>query len=189
MATVEIHQALTEETVRLHNLNVELINLYYKQRAKEIDEFIVTQYTPNLISNVKQGIKQLNMNTDSLFVLTFPRIQQNIIQKRDSMQLMLETNRIETIALLQQDFEVFKIYSQDLESLLLSAVEIKQQQKSILKRIDDITNNKLNLMEFEQKVDNILIEAGKVAKTVDESSNTVIEILDKAKNILKKKKN
>lgn len=185
-AALDMHNVLVDETYRMHNLNIELVNAYFTQRAREIDEFIENVYTYNLIKNVQKGLANLDYDQDSLFVLTYPKIQHNIIAKRDTLQLQLQEERLRVITDLNENFNAYEIYSKELGQLINSTIKIEEEREDFVRRIDAITKDKLKLAEMEAKADKILIEAGKVSKTVDDSSETIEDVIDNAKKILNK---
>lgn len=170
-ASLQLSAAIQLQSEEMYKLNVELVNMYYAQRSKEIDDFINNTYTLKLMQNTKSGLIEADLYNDTTFLNVIPLVNQQVIIKRNYMQTELEQDRLKVINTLNEIHINHTLNCTELYNLLESAVKIDEETKLLMKTIDDLTENKLNLQQLNTKVDSLLIDAGKISKKVENTNN------------------
>lgn len=187
-ASLQLSDAIRDQSTEMHTLNVDLVNMYYAQRSNEIDEFISETYTATMLSNVKKGLMQAGMYNDTIYLQTLPMVQQKIITKRDLMQAELEKERLATVKMLNSNYNLHVINCIELHNLLESAVDIDEETELLMKTLDELTKNKLNLQELDETMNNVLIEAGKISKEIESGGKEADKVIDQAQEFINKNK-
>lgn len=187
-ASLQLSDAIREQSSEMHQLNVDLVNMYYEQRSNEIDEYISGPYTTTMLNNVKAGLIQAGMYVDTIYLQTLPMVQQKIITKRDLMQAELEKERVSTIKLLNTNYNLHIINCIELHNLLESAVDIDEETELLMKTLDELTKNKLNLQELDETMNNVLIEAGKISKEIESGGKEADKVINQAQEFINKNK-
>jgi len=174
--SVELADQIYTEGERMHRLNIALVNRLFSEKREKIDEFIRLRYTPRVLDNF---VAQVPVNTDVKKEL--PGMMNSIIprinERRDSMQAVLEANRIKIIDQLNQDFQQYQAACKGLSSLLQSAADVGTERKKVLGQISALSGNTLDFEQLETTIDQFIVQTGDWQQSVDQINKGISNLL------------
>jgi hypothetical protein len=177
MHTVTLVDAIIEEGKRMHDLNVALVNKMFSEKRKSVDDFIRLEYTPEYLENF-----QAKIPADTDYEAEFPGMVGSIIPqinaRRDMMQNALENQRVKLISKLNTDYREFAEASIELRRLIESGVKLEQERRETFERVSALTNNRIDLNQFESDIDKFIINSGDVSENILKLNDSINSILN-----------
>lgn len=178
ISSINLMNTIQLEGKRMHELNTLFVNKMFDEKRNRIDTFIIKQYTPVLIENF---VKKIPEGID--YKSNLPKIIASIIPKinarRDSMQNVLESNRIKIIDKLNTDYFEYDNACVQMTALLSSAVKLEDERKRAIGQLANISKNKIDFEKLGNTLDGFIQDAGSVAKSTSNLNTSINEILKK----------
>lgn len=158
-ATATLAKDVINEGDAMHQLNISLVNQLFNEKRKRLNAFITDKYTPAVIKKYEDLLPQ-----DLDYKKELPNIIKAIIpvvnRKRDSLQDLLLNQQQQIVAGLNTNFISYNKATSSLQNLINSAVKEISAEKSALAEINQLTGNKLNFKQVENKIDSLLNKTG-----------------------------
>ena len=158
-STPTLSKNIINEGDAMHQLNISLVNQLFTERRARLNNFITNKYTPAVIEKYQ---KLLPADVD--YKKELPNIVKAIIpvinRKRDSLQDLLLNQQQKIVSGLNANFISYSKATASLQNLINSAVKVKNAEESALSEINQLTGNKLNFMQIENKIDSLLNKTG-----------------------------
>ncbi|GAB7255780.1 hypothetical protein [Polaribacter sp. OB-PA-B3] len=158
-ATATLTKDVINEGDAMHQLNISLVNELFNEKKARLNTFITNKYTPEII---KKFQKLLPQNVD--YKKELPNIIEAIIpvinRKRDSLQDILSNQQQKIVTGLNANFISYSKATSSLQNLINSAVKENKEEQNALSEINQLTGNKLNFKQVENKLDSLLNKTG-----------------------------
>ena len=158
-ATATLTKDVINEGDAMHQLNISLVNELFNEKKARLNTFIINKYTPEII---KKFQKLLPQNVD--YKKELPNIIEAIIpvinRKRDSLQDILSNQQQKIVTGLNANFISYSKATSSLQNLINSAVKENKAEQNALSEINQLTGNKLNFKQVENKLDSLLNKTG-----------------------------
>ncbi len=158
-ATATLTKDVINEGDAMHQLNISLVNELFNEKKARLNTFITNKYTPEII---KKFQKLLPQNVD--YKKELPNIIEAIIpvinRKRDSLQDILSNQQQKIVTGLNANFISYSKATSSLQNLINSAVKENKAEQNALSEINQLTGNKLNFKQVENKLDSLLNKTG-----------------------------
>lgn len=159
--SIDLADAIVEEGERMYQLNIALINKMFEEKREEIDAFIKNEYMPKYTENfIKLIPTETSIEAELSGILN--AIVPEIITHRDSMQLILEQQRIILISKLDDNHTIYKDACGELKALLISAVNVNEARKSAFDKVKKLSDNQIDLSKLENILDNFIRNSGNI---------------------------
>lgn len=174
--SVQLNQVVGKGIADQNRAYINLLNDYFANKKKAIDDFIIATYAPALMANIRSKVKAAgdSIIPDSISL----KIVKIIIAKRDSMQLSLDRVKVEILTTAQENSMLLSNANSGVTAILQSAISVDKATKTALHSIDSLSGSKFKLSEFESTFDKYLIDMGN-------GSAKANDLYDKANQILK----
>ena len=158
-ATSSLTKNVIDEGDAMHQLNISLVNQLFNERRIRLNNFVTNTYTPAVIKKYQNLLP-----ADIDYKKELPNIIKAIIpvinRKRDSLQDLLLNQQQKLISSLNTNFISYAKATSSLQNLINSAVKIKDAEDNALSAINQLTGNKLNFKQVENKIDSLLNKTG-----------------------------
>ncbi|WP_299064501.1 hypothetical protein [uncultured Polaribacter sp.] len=158
-ATATLTKDVINEGDAMHQLNISLVNELFNEKKARLNTFITNKYTPEII---KKFQKMLPQSVD--YKKELPNIIEAIIpvinRKRDSLQDILSNQQQKIVTGLNANFISYSKATSSLQNLINSAVKENKAEQNALSEINQLTGNKLNFKQVENKLDSLLNKTG-----------------------------
>jgi len=158
-ATSILTKDVIDEGDAMHQLNISLVNQLFNEKRARLNTFITNKYTPAIIKKYQHLLPQ-----DLDYKKELPNIIEAIIpvinRKRDSLQDLLLNQQQKIISGLNTNFISYSKATSSLQNLINSAVKEKNAEQAALAEINQLTGNKLNFKQIENKLDSLLNKTG-----------------------------
>ncbi|KGL62380.1 hypothetical protein [Polaribacter sp. Hel1_85] len=158
-STSKLTKNVIDEGDAMHQLNISLINQLFNEKRARLNTFITNKYTPAIIKKYQNLLPQ-----DLDYKKELPNIIEAIIpvinRKRDSLQDLLLNQQQKIVSGLNTNFISYSKATSSLQNLINSAVKEKNAEQSALSEINNLTGNKLNFKQVENKLDSLLNKTG-----------------------------
>jgi hypothetical protein len=160
-----------------HQSQIDLINLYFSAKRKNLDEALngaISQYFKTLTpsGSITLNRPQLGDVASDVMLLN----QKNNIAKEE-----LEQARLFLIKSLNDNYLVLNQANSSVTGLLQSAVEVKNANSDVYKKLSDSTNGNIDLEKIFSELDEFVIKGG-------ESSGKGIKLVAKLETLLEKRR-
>ena len=143
----------------MHQLNISLLNQLFNERRARLNNFITNTYTPAVIKKYQNLLP-----ADVDYKEQLPNIIKAIIpvinRKRDSLQDLLLNQQQTLVTSLNTNFITYAKATSSLQNIVNSGVKIKDAEDNALSAINQLTGNKLNFKQVENKIDSLLNKTG-----------------------------
>lgn len=173
----------------IENANIKLLNKFFDQKRKEIDRFVVEEWTPlfakKIFSNPKISktwdkiVLENNKQDRLLFLIKVgPKLQKKINEKR--LELIAPLDELERIIeqQIRQEYNQAKAINNSISSLLLSASEVNKN-----------TDRYLNMVGIRnEKIDNVIDKTDDIISSLLMKSKDAPDKIDQANRFIKKLK-
>jgi hypothetical protein len=178
--SIALTNAISQEGKRMHDLNVSLLNNMFAQKKNMVDSFIKNTYTPFIIENIQiPDTTDLKKEWPGLLEMLMPVIT----SKRETLRNALENQRLKLVDKLDSDYAVFDNAISSLKALLVSAIKVDDLRKQTLTRLAGIANDKIDITEIGNKLDEFIIKAGDATNStqnkVNDLDNSINSLLNK----------
>ncbi|ARV15717.1 hypothetical protein [Polaribacter sp. SA4-12] len=158
-ATATLSKNVIDEGDAMHQLNISLVNQLFNEKRARLNTFITNKYTPAIIKKYQNLLPQ-----DLDYKKELPNIIEAIIpvinRKRDSLQDLLLNQQQKIVSGLNTNFISYSKATSSLQNLINSAVKEKNAEQTALAEINQLTGNKLNFRQIENKLDSLLNKTG-----------------------------
>jgi len=175
--SIVLADAIKEEGLRMHKINLAMINNIFDSKKKDVNEFIENTYTPAYLENFK---KILPVTTDykkefnDIFQAALPEIN----LAKDSLLNALEDQRKKIINKLNEDYKVFENATDELNKLLSSAVNLNASRQDIYNQAKTLSKGKIDISAVESALEKFLQKGGDVSKNIialDKDMDSIIK--------------
>ena len=177
--SVTLTESIMNEGQRMHELNISLLNKMFLEKSAAIDVFIKEEYTPAYLENFKKYIPE-DIDVEAELPGMLEAIIPEINDRRDMMQVALESQRLKLIEKLNQDYKMYEEAATELKNLVESAVKVNEERKNAYEKAANLTGGKVDLNQIETELDNFILKAGDISA----ETGTTISGLDSKINSL-----
>lgn len=163
---VELSKSLKDESDRMHQMNLSLVEYVFNEKKHLVNEFIANEYSPAFIENF---VKRLPPDTDIKKELPeiIAAINPRIDARRDSLNSVLQEQKMSILQQLNTDYKVYNEAFTAMQNLLASASKLNSSRASVYDDIKKLSGNRINLQGINNALDNFITGAGSVGeKTV-----------------------
>lgn len=177
----QLSTELGKRITAIETANIKLLNKFFEQKRKEVDKFIVDEWTPlfsqKLFSNPQVSklwdtiVRENNKQDRLMFLIKFgPKLQTKINEKRLELILPLEQLERSIENQIRQEYAQAKAINNSISSLLLSAVEVTKNTDRYLSMVG-ITNEKIGSIidQTDDMVSDLLSKAQDAPNKVDKA--------------------
>ena len=158
-ATSKLTKSVIDEGDAMHQLNISLVNQLFNEKRARLNTFITNKYTPAVIKKYQNLLPQ-----DIDYKKELPNIIEAIIpvinRKRDSLQDLLLNQQQKIVSGLNTNFISYSKATSSLQNLINSAVKEKNAEQTAMSEINQLTGNKVNFKQIENKLDSLLNKTG-----------------------------
>lgn len=160
--SVTLTESIIKEGQRMHELNISLLNKMFLEKSAAIDVFINEEYTPAFLENFREAIPpgtDIEKELPGMLEAIIPEIN----QRRDMMQVALESQRLKLIEKLDQDYKMYEEAANELKNLIESAVKVNEERQKAYEKAANLTGGKIDLNKIETELDNFVMKAGDIS--------------------------
>ena len=179
--SVDLMEVVIVQNQKAYNLNVALVNKLYTEKNQDVDAFIDGKYTNEIWSQFKARIPA-GVDIESNITSIIPSLSKQINAQRNVMKEVLETARLQTLKLIENDFAIQKQASSEVKNLLVSATKVNEDRRQILQNYANQFNLGLDINQVESSIDDFIVNAGDVGADIDELGQELLKKLDEFKN-------
>jgi hypothetical protein len=158
-STSKLTKDVIDEGDAMHQLNISLVNQLFNEKRARLNTFITDKYTPAIIKKYQNLLPP-----DIDYKKELPSIIESIIpvisRKRDSLQGLLLSQEQKIISSLNTNFISYAKATSSLQNLINSYIKIENAKENALASLNQLTGNKLNFKQVENKVDSLLNKTG-----------------------------
>ena len=161
--SVLLNQEVGTNITTLHQFNIKLVNLYFSDKKKEIDEMTakaVDTFFASIINQIEDG-EQPDLNEAALRGLQ-ERIT-DYYTRGSEYKSQLEKTRVFVVDRLEQRYQVTIQANTAITELLQSHVELEETTKYSLQRLGEVGGLSIDFLEVQDTVDEYLKRAGESA--------------------------
>lgn len=176
--SISLINNIQDEGKRMHTLNITLTNKIFSEKRNTIDDFIKKEYTPKMVAEFTKRIPD-NIDIKAELPNIIASILPKINARRDSMQSVLEGNRIKMLDKLNEDFLYYDSACIEMQNLLSSAVKLEYERKKIIAQATSITKNNIDFEKLEGTIDRFVKGSGDFGKDIVNLNESVNGILNK----------
>ncbi len=176
--SISLLNNIQDEGKRMHALNISLTNKIFSEKRNKIDEFIRKEYTPKMVAEFTQKIPD-NIDIKAELPKIIASILPKINARRDSMQSVLESNRIKILDKLNEDFLFYDSACIEMQNLLSSAIKLEYERKKIIAQATSISKNSIDFEKLEGTIDRFVQGSGDFGKDIVNLNESVNGILNK----------
>jgi hypothetical protein len=177
--SVTLAESIINEGERMHELNISLLNKMFLEKSTAIDVFIKEEYTPAFLENFKKRIPE-GIDIEAELPAMLEAIVPKINERRDMMQVALESQRLKLIEKLNQDYKMYVEAATELKNLIESAVKVNEERQRAYEKAANLTGGKVDLNQIETELDKFILKAGDISS----DAGTIISGLDSKINSL-----
>lgn len=156
---VVLNQEVGKSIESTHGTYLNLLDYYFEQRRKRIDE-TMNRYTERLIKNIK---KQLPEGATEIPLEKISDILKRLSERREMLNEGLEKTRILLVDQLNKDHLLVMQANSNITAILQSFVDIDKGIRSVTTKSFKTVGIDLRLDDVTELLDNQLIEASKIA--------------------------
>lgn len=169
---VELSKSLKDESDRMHQMNLSLVEYVFNEKKHLVNEFIAKEYTPAFIENF---MKILPPDTDVKKELPdiIAAINPRIDARRDSLNSVLQDQKMAIVQQLNTDYKVYSEAFAAMQNLLASASKLNSTRASVYDDIKKLSGNRINLQGINNALDNFITGAGTVGEKTVLLTNTI----------------
>lgn len=173
---VELSKALKEESGRMHEMNLALVEYVFNEKKHLVNEFINNEYSPAFIENF---VKRLPPDTDIKRELPeiIAAINPRIDARRDSLLSVLQEQKMAINAQLNADYKVYDNAFAAMQNLLASATKLNSSRTNVYEDIKKLSSGKIDLQGINNAVDNFIKGAGSVGEKTILLTSTIQTLL------------
>ena len=173
---VELSKSLKDESDRMHQMNLSLVEYVFNEKKHLVNEFIANEYSPAFIENF---VKRLPPDTDIKKELPeiIAAINPRIDARRDSLNNVLQDQKTAIVQQLNTDYKVYSEAFAAMQNLLVSASRLNSSRASIYDDIKKLSGNRINLQGINNALDNFITGAGSVGEKAVLLTNTIQTLL------------
>lgn len=158
--SVDLVDEIDKEVLRMHKINLELVNDLIENKKTLVRNFIQYEYGPDVTTRSMNALRAAGL----LVVDSIPSIVNSLseeINKREIYMInQLTITRDSTLYYLNTDYNDLKIAQAELKNLIESASAVEKQRKEVFEYIKAISDNKIDLNTIEKKVNDFIIKGG-----------------------------
>lgn len=160
---VELSRSLKEESDRMHQMNLSLVEYVFNEKKHLVNEFIAKEYTPAFIDNF---VKLLPADTDVKKELPdiIAAINPRIDARRDSLNNVLQEQKMAIIQQLNTDYKIYSEAFAAMQNLLASASKLNSSRVSVYDDIKKLSGNHIDLQGINNALDQFITGAGSVGE-------------------------
>lgn len=158
--SVELNSQVGEGIETLHESYIKLLNKYFEDKRKAIDDFIEHTYLPRFVENIRTGLEEAGEDPDSFEASMISDITKEVIRKRDNMHEEIEKARIALHTRINNNFRLINRANDSITDLLKSLADLDEQLSLYSKSVKKVTKEKIDFDKMENVFDEFLIEAG-----------------------------
>jgi hypothetical protein len=177
--SVELSEALREETERMHRINLALVDKLLHEKVYQVNEFIIKEYTPQFIENFKAGVEKKFPGTDfkadfkDLMLAAYPQINAT----KDSMVYVLQQQKALVVDKLNADYAAFTAAYLEMQNLLRSAAKVNEKRTEVFQQIKTLTKNRVDLESVDAAINKFIRTGGDIGAKTVELTNTINKLL------------
>jgi hypothetical protein len=174
--SVTLADALQAEGLRMHELNLRLLNNLFSEKRTALENVLADQYASSLIDHAFE----LNPNISKADFPDFLKaVTKKLITKRDSLVNVLDTEKAKVAERLTQDYNAFNTVAISLKLMLASAVKVDRQRQAAFEQVKTLSNDKVDFAAIENALDDFINSAGKVGADVSGFKTKIDGLLKK----------
>lgn len=173
---VELSNALKDESQRMHEMNLALVEYVFNEKRVLVNEFINNEYSPALIENFKELLPD-GVDYKKDLVEIMQAINPRIDARRDSLLQVLEALKMMIAQKLNTDYKVYSSAFTEMQNLLASASKLNQQRESVYANIKALSNNQINLQGIDDAMNRFIKGAGTISEKTLVLTNTIQPLL------------
>lgn len=178
--SVDLMQVVINQNKKAFDLNASLINKLYTDKKQDVDTFIDGDYTREFWKNYRSQIPP-GVNIEENITSIIPAVSKEINAQRSEMKKVLETARLETLNLLEQDYVIQKEASTEIKNLLVSATKINEERRAILGRYSSQLNLGFDIDQIENSIDSFILNSGDVGADITRLGQDLLTNLNRLK--------
>jgi hypothetical protein len=174
--TVELSEALREESERMHQINLSLLDKLFQEKVHQVNEFITKEYAPAIIENFKNLLpKDLDFkaNFQELAEAIYPQINAT----KDSMITVLQQQKTLITDKLNQDYQAYALAYTEMQNLLRSAAKVNQKRTEVFQQLKTLSKNRIDLEAVDGAVNKFIRTGGDIGAKAVELTNTLNKLL------------
>jgi hypothetical protein len=190
----ELSEELGKRINSLERSHISLLNSYFEQKRKAVDEFIETTWLPEFAGNffskpaISEAWNEIVESKDTKDRLDFlvavgPQLQVVINEKRQELIAPLNDVERQLEQMIREEYSTTRSINNTLTSFLVSAAKVKENQQRYLDMLK-ITDDKISgaIDQTDQIISDLLSQSEKIA----DAQNKVKEYTAKAEEYKEK---
>ena len=163
LQAVDLSYALKDESQRMHEMNIALVEYVFSEKKQMVNEFINKEYSPTLIENFKL-LLPAGVDVKKDLVEIMQAINPKIEERKDSLLKVLQGEKMTIIQQLNADYKVYAEAFAAMQNLLASAAKLNQQRTGVYENIKTLSNNRINLQGIDNALNQFIKGAGSVSE-------------------------
>jgi len=141
--------------------HVNLVNRYFTEKKNEVKRFVMEEYKPVFIKNVKDKLKA--QNKEFTFEL-YDKAMERILKKRDQWVGEIEEMRIEVLNELDEHYYLMTQTNQAITDLLRSASKVEEAKKKLIERSGIEAEKIIDFGKLEENIQGIMNKINEAKK-------------------------
>jgi len=141
--------------------HVNLVNKYFAEKKSEIKRFVLEEYKPVFIKNVRERLKA--QNKEFTFEL-YDRAMERILKKMDQWVGEVEEMRIEVLNELYDHYYLMTQTNDAITSLLRSASKVVEARKKLIERSRIEAEKIIDFGKLDERIQGIMDKINEAKK-------------------------
>lgn len=167
-ASVELNEEINREMQRMHSLNKALAYQLFESKKELVRQFIRYEYSPDFIARSLSALEAAGYRVEDSLETVVYQLSMQINEREMNMIKELEILRDSSLMAMERDYDYLRMAGGEMQRFLKSASAVEKERKEIYALTHQLTQQRLNLQQLDQRFNTILL---KVSRGADAFSN------------------
>ena len=178
--SVDLNNVVAQGIQENHRVQINLLNKYFEQKKNDLNNLIINEYLPKLISNFQSSLKKNGMDT----TLDSPKIEailKLVMTKLDAANRELDKTKVLIQDKIDTNYQLIIQANSSLTNLLQSAANVSLAQSNFNSTIKSMTSESIDLNAIDKSISGYIVSVGNDAKSA-------VDVYENVKNIISNNK-
>ena len=178
--SVDLNNVVAQGIQENHRVQINLLNKYFEQKKNDLNNLIINEYLPKLISNFQSSLKKNGMDT----TLDSPKIEailKLVMTKLDAANRELDKTKVLIQDKIDTNYQLLIQANSSLTNLLQSAANVSLAQSNFNSTIKSMTSESIDLNAIDKSISGYIL-------TIGNDSKSAVDVYENVKNIISNNK-
>jgi hypothetical protein len=182
-SAAQLNEEVGTAIISKHQAYVNLLDLYFEERAKQVDVFLFKDYLPVVTKNMQENAAKRGGSPSCLPPEAIAALTKQLITKRSKLLADLQKTKQQIISRAEEQQKLVLLANGQLTSLLQSAADVESARSRLAQSIGKQLGYEVDLTAMQEKFDSYLVKAGDAAKKGTSIADTGKSLYDTLKPI------